>query len=313
MLRRVDISTWLVVVVSTALVAGFFLSREIALVGHLGFPLDDAWIHLTFARNFADGLGFCFNPGEPVAGSTGPLWTAMLGLFIALFGASPGAVKALGLLLLIGAALMAVRVTRQLGADPVVAAFAGLLLVVTPRMQWAALSGMELMPAILLSLGGVSAYLHWRDGGRTVCCVVAGLLFGLSGWARPEALVLAGGPGIDLAARWVTSLREGDRGVKPLIPMLLLCSGFAVAAGPFFLFNHQLTGGASVLPSTFSAKTMGYSVFDRLAGGGAVLPVLLTPVKTIWPVIKYMLMPDNLLLALMLPALFFRGGPAVGA
>ena len=84
-------------------------------------------------------------------------------------------------------------------------------------------------------------------------------------------------------------------------------------ARPIGEVDHLLTGGASVLPSTFSAKTMGYSVFDRLAGSAPVLPLLLMPVKTIWPVIKYMLLPDNLLLALVLPALFWRGGPAMAA
>jgi len=311
MLSKVNIGICLVVASATALVAALFLSRELAVVGHLGFPLDDAWIHLTFARNFADGFGFCFNPGEPVAGSTGPLWTVLLGLFISLFGASPGAVKVLGLLLLIASAMLAARVARQLGADPVVAASAAVLLVVTPRMQWAALSGMELMPAILLALAGFSAYLHWRAGGAAAWCAAAGLLFGLAGWARPEALVLAGGPGIDLVARWISDLRGGGRDGRVPVPLLLLCTGFILAAGPLFLLNHMLTGGQSILPATFSAKTIGFSIFDRLAGDGPVLPLLMTPARTIWPVIKYMLLPDNLVLALILPVLFFRGGAAV--
>ena len=43
-----------------------------------GFPLDDSWIHLVFARNLATGHGLSFNPGDLVIGSTAPLWTALL-------------------------------------------------------------------------------------------------------------------------------------------------------------------------------------------------------------------------------------------
>ncbi len=45
-----------------------------------GFPLDDAWIHQTFARNLAERGEWAFNPGQPAAGSTSPLWTALLSI-----------------------------------------------------------------------------------------------------------------------------------------------------------------------------------------------------------------------------------------
>ncbi len=107
MLKRLNIGLFFIVSTALVLVAALFIFRELSVAGKLGFPLDDAWIHLNFARNFSRGLGFCFNPGEPVAGSTGPLWTALLGLLLSLFGASPGPVKVLGLLLLLGSALLA--------------------------------------------------------------------------------------------------------------------------------------------------------------------------------------------------------------
>ncbi len=310
MLKRLNIGIFLIVSTALVLVASLFIYREFSVAGNLGFPLDDAWIHLNFARNFSRGLGFCFNPGEPVAGSTGPLWTALLGLHLSLFGSSPGSVKLLGLLLLLASALLAARVARQLGAGPAVAGAAAILLAVTPRMQWAALSGMELMPAILLSLGGFSLYLRWRAGGLPFWCAAAGVLFGLAGWARPEALVLAGGPGIDLIWSGIGGKRNAGRAVLP--PFLLLCAGFVAVAGPLFLFNYWLTGGQSMLPSTFTAKTLGLSFFDR-AAGGSVVGLFVSSFQTFWPVLKYMLFPDNLVLVLLLPFLFLRGGSASGA
>src|SRR5687768_4817323 len=78
--RRSTLDTltpFLVVAVSLAS-AGLFLFREQAVAGAWGFSLDDSWIHAVFARNVATGHGFSFNPGEPVAGSTGPLYSLIL-------------------------------------------------------------------------------------------------------------------------------------------------------------------------------------------------------------------------------------------
>ncbi len=66
--------------IGLALAAGvaLFRARELAIAGPVGwtaFPLDDSFIHLQFARNLAEGHGFAYNPGVPVAGSTAPLWT----------------------------------------------------------------------------------------------------------------------------------------------------------------------------------------------------------------------------------------------
>ncbi|MGH7267296.1 MAG: hypothetical protein ACREMB_20945, partial [Candidatus Rokuibacteriota bacterium] len=64
-----------VVLAVAALVLAAFVAAEVHVAGRPGFPLDDSWIHLRFADNFAAGRGFGINPGAPVAGSTAPLWT----------------------------------------------------------------------------------------------------------------------------------------------------------------------------------------------------------------------------------------------
>ena len=66
-------SFFLVAAISTA--AYLVVSR---LGGFLGFALDDAWIHQTYARNLAQGFQFAFVPGQPSAGSTSPLWTLLV-------------------------------------------------------------------------------------------------------------------------------------------------------------------------------------------------------------------------------------------
>ena len=43
-----------------------------------GFPLDDAWIHQTYARNLGLQGTMAFVPGIPSTGSTSAGWTALL-------------------------------------------------------------------------------------------------------------------------------------------------------------------------------------------------------------------------------------------
>ena len=56
----------LVVVAAVLVPLAIFTLRERQIAGAPGFPLDDSWIHLHFARNLAEGAGFSFNPGTPV-------------------------------------------------------------------------------------------------------------------------------------------------------------------------------------------------------------------------------------------------------
>lgn len=113
-----------------------------------GFPLDDAWIHMTFGRNLANGAGFGVNAGEPSGASTSflwSLWLAVLHLLPATWGLASviACVKATGVFLGF-AALSGTRrflLAAGLSEREVVA---GLLLTLAAYpLSWAALSGME--------------------------------------------------------------------------------------------------------------------------------------------------------------------------
>src|SRR5687768_15466656 len=58
----------------------FYLTVSAWGFGFSGFPLDDAWIHQTYARNLAHSGQMAFVPGVPSAGSTAPLWSFLLSL-----------------------------------------------------------------------------------------------------------------------------------------------------------------------------------------------------------------------------------------
>ncbi len=75
------------VVVAVILACGLALSTftisaipSNSLNGEKVFPLDDAYIHFTFARSVAAEGRMAFRPGDVVPAVTGPLWTYLLGL-----------------------------------------------------------------------------------------------------------------------------------------------------------------------------------------------------------------------------------------
>src|SRR5574341_792578 len=68
------------VIALAALVAVLFYLVVSALIFRIGFPLDDAWIHLTYARNFAEHGEWAYRLGQRSAGSTSPLWTVLLAI-----------------------------------------------------------------------------------------------------------------------------------------------------------------------------------------------------------------------------------------
>ncbi len=52
--------------------------------GSSGYTNEDAYITLRYASHIASGMGFCFNPGEHILGTTTPLYALLLSLFFRL-------------------------------------------------------------------------------------------------------------------------------------------------------------------------------------------------------------------------------------
>jgi len=232
----------LLVVLAAALPLALLLLRERVIAGAAGFPLDDSWIHLHFARNLAEGAGFAYNPGVPVAGSTAPLWTLLLAAGARVAGASLVMAKTLGVAAGLAAALVLRRAALAWGASPPAALVAAVGLAWSGPFAWGALSGMEVTLAALLVASALLALA--RD--RLVLTAVAG---GLATLARPEAVVLL--PFLALARR-------------PTPRRLALFAAIVVAALlPFVAFCWATTG--TPFPSTAAAKVEG-GLLGRLIG-----------------------------------------------
>jgi len=218
----------------------------------LGFPLDDSWIHLQFARNLATGHGLSYNTGELVTGSTAPLWTALLSLLFYLPGNVVAWTKLLGIALHLAAMDATWRLGRELGLGRGLAAFAAALTLGTTWLAWSALSGMEVPLFILLALQGMILHLREREApGRPPLSL--GVL-AVAALARPEGLALLGLAFVD---RLLVFTRDEAGALNWRRPALRpLFTGLALAvcalAGPVLVYRWV---GGSFLPTTFAAKS----------------------------------------------------------
>jgi hypothetical protein len=232
---------------------------------HIGFPLDDAWIHQTFARNLAILGEWSFLPGQSSGGSTAPLWSALLAVGFWL-GLGPYIwTFFLGTVMLWGLAVIVESAIRQLVVSycprfP----WIGVVIALEWHFVWASASGMETLLfaflctfVLVLVISGSKKYFY------------IGLLIGLSIWVRPDGVTLLG-PALLMVIlahpSWSSRLRA----------MINLGLGFGSLLALYLLFNLIVSG--SPLPNTFYAKQAEYAVYlnspflQRLAN--EALPVL---------------------------------------
>lgn len=243
------------ILLSLAVSVVYLAVEAYLLDGRLGFALDDSWIHLQFARSLALGEGLAYNPGERVAGSTAPLWTALLALVAALpIGVVP-AVKLVGVALFAAVVLATAAAARELGLGHGLATLAGVLVATTDALVWSALSGMEAPLCTALSVGAVALHLRERRDARRPPLALP--LFGLAALARPEGLLLVLLAALDAATTWRRC--GGELGLaieRRRVRRALLGLGLAaLVLLPTALVYASL--GGSPLPTTYGAKASG--------------------------------------------------------
>lgn len=231
--------------------------------GDPAVPLDDAFIHFTYARSFATFRPLVYWPGEPAtSGATSLLWPLLLAPFwvlglrgLALIWPAWG----LGWIFLGLLAVEARRASEKL-VGSTLAIYSGVLVLAFGGYVWGAGSGMEVTLFGWLMLRAARRCLEWAEGdvphsqgvraelwalaiaaslarpeGAAVSLMVAGVLFVRSrGFARLAGLVPLVGPFLSPAIYW-------------------LATGSPVSAGaqvkwiPAFPANDRVALGVSVL------------------------------------------------------------------
>jgi hypothetical protein len=224
-----------------------------------GFPLDDAWIHQTYARSLAQTGRWAFVPGVPSTGATSILWPLLLAPAYLLPIDPRWWTHGMGLLTLIAAAL---GTARLVGGDTpgdadrsplLVSLAAGLAVALEWHLVWAAASGMEtgLFTALLVWFW---VWLRRHDPARGAHAWHEGLLLGIWGGllvlVRPEGVLVVGVAGL------YGLLRPGSV-VARLRWGALAGIGLALILVPYFGLNVSVSG--VLWPNTFYAKQTEYA------------------------------------------------------
>ncbi|MBX2992327.1 MAG: tetratricopeptide repeat protein [Bacteroidetes bacterium] len=250
------------VVIAGAVFSYLFGSHAYETNKQSGFPLDDPWIHLQFAKNLYEYGSFSYYKNEMVtAGSTSPLYTILLAIGFFFTSNEMMLSYVLGVGFLVLAAFFIFKIVSELHSKDsssgsiLLGLGASLLLLLEPRMQWAALSGMETTLFMCVLLATLYFY-HARQA------IAFGVAAGLLVWTRPEAVILFAAIALDVIyhSLWVLSRktkRKSDKTVPPSSAWLKTPLGIAALFSVIYAgFNLYLSG--SVFPNTFAAKLKYY-------------------------------------------------------
>ncbi len=233
-------------------VAGLLFSIWLLVYAHRanhgidGFPLDDPWIHLTYARNLAFHHSFSYFPGDPVTGgSTSPLYTLLLAAGFHVTHNEKLLSYVLGLVFHAGFLGMAALWGRARLGDAVWAAAFVLILALDARIAILSVSGMETSLFLFLV---AAAFWAWAESRA----IVLGLALGLGVWTRPDMMILAGSFALVMVAKRARHREKPGREFvwRAAIP-------FAALVLLYFVFN-RITAGA-FFPNTLRAKHAFYN------------------------------------------------------
>jgi tetratricopeptide (TPR) repeat protein len=259
-LERVKYPLLVAVLCAGAIFAYLFGSYAYNVNHQFGFPLDDPWIHLQFAKNLHDYGSFSYFKNEMVtAGSTSPLYTFLLAFGFFLTSNEMVLSYVLGGSFLLVAAYFFFRIV-SFSSDNVFIALSPLLLLLEPRMQWAAFSGME--TTLFICLLHASLYCY-----QSKKAVPFGVASGLLIWARPEAIIFFIAIVIDVAYKFfwvkVETPKKKNASIEPpslnwLKKAVIILAAFAIT---YVGFNLYLSG--SIFPNTFAAKVKYYGGSEK--------------------------------------------------
>lgn len=210
-----------------------------------GFPLDDAWIHQTYARSFARDGAWTYSLNEQSAGSTSPLWTLMLVPGFLLHSDNPFIWTYLvSFLCFLGLVCVCFRLFElQTPQKKTEGMIFGLLIVLEWHLVWASGSGME---TLLFTLGIAFCFYLLR---KKVNDYWIGLCIGLLVCIRPDGITLLG-PALFILA--INILQKKQR----FHSFLLLLGGLVIPLLVYGYHNYSLSG--AILPNTFFAKSAEY-------------------------------------------------------
>ncbi|MDP3980134.1 MAG: hypothetical protein Q8Q33_01830 [Chlamydiota bacterium] len=236
-----NINIWDIIVIVITLGVCFFITMNMG-----GKSYDDAYITFRYARNLAQGKGFCYNFGENYLGTTTPFFTILLASAKFLF---PAVIIPSVAQWLTGGALLCLSIfTYLLGRNngkPIAGMVSALYVLLNPVfvLTWGGES------IFLLALIAAAIYFYFR-GSELVSAIIIGMAF----LTRGEGILL----GIILFMYYIVINRK-----LPLRAIFAFCA----VTFPWLIYSYCIFG--TPLPSSLQAKA-------AQMDSGAFSPFLIT-------------------------------------
>jgi len=205
--------------------------------------VDDAYITFRYARNLVEGVGFVYNPGERVLGTTTPLYTLLMAGLALATGSRDFPTLALAVNALAGALSVGLLygLGKRFAGHRAPATAAALLWAVAPFSVTFAVGGMETDLTVALLLA--ASYAHLTDRPHTMAALSALALL-----ARPDTAILLGLLWLDLILTQTRKRQLVGVWREGLIALALLA--------PWLIFGTLYLG--SPLTGSIAAKSAAY-------------------------------------------------------
>jgi len=225
--------------------------------------IDDAFITFRYARNIVHGVGFVYNTGERVLGTTTPLYTLWMAALSLVTHTENYPLLALVTNALADAVstYLLYHLGKRLSNSPLVGLAAALLWAIGPMSVTFAIGGMETSVFILLMLATFTAHLERRP-------YLTAVLAALSFLTRPDGvLIVALVFGQVLLENIALQTSKSPHSfLKYDIGYLVFV--FLLIIAPWIIFATAYFG--SPIPQSVSAKSLGYLLSPQ-AGLGRLI------------------------------------------
>ena len=238
---------YLIVLVLPLFTAYYYYETAFSTYQVLSFPLDDPWIHLTFAKNIVEYFSFSYYKNEIVtAGSTSPLYVFIAAAGFLITNNEMILSYVLGTLFFALSSFFFYKIAlKEFSNDILLSLLVCFVYIFDYWMNFIAVSGMETTLFILLIILGVYLY-------KTKKTVLLGIVLGLLIWTRPDGIALVAALILDqIYLKWI--IKEKDKSATFSPKEIFMLSGIFLAfLLSYFALNLYLSG--TLLSNTYSAK-----------------------------------------------------------
>lgn len=235
-----------IALVSVLLSVYYVYSANIANASY-GFPLDDPWIHLTFAKNLVNYHSFSYFKNElATAGSTSPVYTVILAAGFLITNNEMILSYALGIAFLILSGFAFYKLSSfEFGKENLYALLVTGIFVSDKWLNFISVSGMETTMYFFILIA--CAYFYRRRSA-----IPFAVFLGLVLWGRPDGIMFIGALAVDYVL--VRQFSKPDKSIKLFSKQDFIKIGIIAGVIIALYFGMNLILSGSLLPNTYAAK-----------------------------------------------------------